>query len=189
MGYQIKCKVMKRYFLIVLVVMGNAMVGRGQLLGGFFDQGATELKDYAAQIAALELYIHKAQQGYRNLESGLAGIGNIHQAEYDLHQSYFGNLAAVNPKITAMPEVAEIVKLQPPVGAAGQADLFELTELLTPGKLTMSDDQRIERILELDADMKRRYGVVQELSVQKQLLIWQRQAAGVGAFQQLYGLH
>jgi hypothetical protein len=180
---------MKSCFLIVLIVMSAATVGRGQLLGGFFDQGASELKDYAAQIAALELYIHKAQQGYRILESGLAGIGNIHQAEYDLHQSYFGSLAAVNPKITAMPEVAEIVKLQPAVGAAGQADLVELTKLLTPGKLTMSDDQRMERVLELNADMKRRYGMVQELAAQKQLLIWQREAAASGSIQQLYGLH
>jgi hypothetical protein len=189
MGYPTKNEMMKTCFLILLVVVSAATGGRAQLLGGFFDQGATELKDYAAQIAALQLYIHKAQQGYRILESGLAGIGNIHQAEYDLHQAYFGGLAAVNPKITAMPEIAEIVKLQPAVGAAGQADIVELTDVLTPGKLTMSDDQRFQRILELDADMKRRYGAVQELSVQTQLLIWQRQAAAVGSIQQLYGLH
>jgi hypothetical protein len=177
--------------LIVLMVSCGAVTGRAQILGGFFDQGATELKDYAAQILALRLYINKAQQGYRIVESGLADIGNVHQAEFDLHRTYFSSLAAVNPKIAGMPEVGEIVSLQRAVGAAGQADLVELADVLTPGRLTMTDDQRMERVLELDANMKRRYGVVQELSAQKQLLIWQRQAAGVGvgAIQQIYGLH
>lgn len=180
---------MNSCFVILLVVIGAATEGRAQVLGGFFDQGATELKEYAAQIAALQLYIKKAQQGYRIVRSGLTDIGNIHQAEYDLHRGYFGSLAAVNPKIAGMPEVGEIIALQSVVGPAGQADVDELADVLKPGKLVMTDDERMERIQALDLDMKRRYAAIQELSAQRSLLLWQRQAAGVGAMQQTYGVH
>jgi hypothetical protein len=189
MGCNNKYENMNRCFLIVLVVLGAATESRAQLLGGFFDQGATELKEYTAQIAALQLYIHKAQRGYRIAETGLTDIGNIHRAEYDLHQAYFGSLAAVNPKIAGMPEVGEIIKLRSVMGQAGDADVDELADVLTPGKLVMTDDQRMGRIRMLDSDMKRRFAAMQELSVQRSVLIGQRQAAAVGAMQQLYGVH
>lgn len=179
---------LKRFFLMGFIVL-LVRTGRAQFLGGFFDQGATELKEYAAQIAALRLYIGKAEQGYRVVETGLTDIGNIHQVEYDLHRVYLGSLAAVNPKIEGMPEVGEIIRLQSAIAPAGEVDVDELADVLTPGKLVMTDNQRMERVRMLDSDMKRRYAIWQELVAQRQLLIWQRQAAGGGAIQQLYGLH
>jgi hypothetical protein len=101
----------KRVCLLLMVVM-VVQAGRAQVLGGIFDQGATELKEYAQQIAALQVYIGQAEKGYRIVGSGLAGIGKINQGEYELHQAFFNSLAAVNPKIAGMPEVAEILALQ-----------------------------------------------------------------------------
>jgi hypothetical protein len=101
----------KRVFLLLMVVL-VVQAGRAQFLGGIFDQGATELKEYAQQIAALQVYIGEAEKGYRIVESGLASIGNINQGEYELHQAFFSSLAAVNPKIANMAEVAEILALQ-----------------------------------------------------------------------------
>jgi hypothetical protein len=174
---------------LLLIVALIVRTGQAQVLGGVFDQGATELKEYAAQIAALGLYINKAKQGYTMVEKGLADIGNIHKAEFALHQAYFSSLAAVNPKIAGMSEVGEIVKLQAVIGQAGETDVDELADVLTPGKLVMTDDQRIARIEELDADIKRRYALVLEISARKEILMLQRKAAGVGAMQQLYGVH
>ncbi len=147
---------MGRSLLVVMVVALLRKDGRAQVLGGVFDQGATELREYAAQIAALQLYIDKARQGYKIVQTGLADIGAIHGAEFALHQGYFNSLAAVNPKIAGMPEVGEIVRIQAAIGRAGQADMEQLVDVLTPGRLTMTDDQRMARIEELDADIRRR---------------------------------
>lgn len=148
MGYKI-------FFVVLGLVV--AQRGRGQALGGFFEQGATELKEYAEQIAALKVYEGKLKQGYAIVKSGLKGIGNIHGMEYSLHQAYFGNLTAVNPTIAGMAEVGEIIRLQVLVGTSGKDDLRALSDVLTPGKLTMTDNERMDRILRLDADMKARY--------------------------------
>jgi len=101
----------KRFCLLIMVVLVGRDCG-AQFLGGIFDQGATELKEYGEQIAALQVYIGEAEKGYRIVGSGLADIGKINQGEYELHQAFFSSLAAVNPKIAGMPEVAEILGLQ-----------------------------------------------------------------------------
>ena len=81
---------------------------RAQFLGGIFSQGTTELKNNAAQIIALQALGATNQEGYEALEAGLTNIGDIHDAEYVLHENYFASLAAVNPQLAAMPEVAVI---------------------------------------------------------------------------------
>jgi hypothetical protein len=96
----------------------------------------------------LQLYIGKARRGYTIVETGLKDIGNIHGAEYALHEAYFGSLAAVNPKIAAMPEVEEIIQLR--------GNVSELADVLTPGKLVMTDGERMARILALDAEARRK---------------------------------
>src|SRR5580704_8597036 len=98
----------KRAFLFGLVVLLGC-TGRAQFLGGIFDQGATELKEYAEQIAALQVYTGQAEKGYKIVEGGLANIGKINQGELELHQAFFSSLAAVNPKIANMAEVADIL--------------------------------------------------------------------------------
>jgi hypothetical protein len=103
---------MRKRWWVVLVIVLFARDGKAQVLGGIFDQGATELKDYAKQIAALQAYIVDAEKGYKIVETGLSDIKSITQGEFSLHQAFFSSLAAVNPKIANMAEVAEILALQ-----------------------------------------------------------------------------
>lgn len=103
---------MKRVGMGLLLVVSCEWT-RAQFLGGIFSQGATELKNNAAQIVALQALDATSQAGYEGLEDGLDDIGDIHGAEYNLHQEYFASLKTVNPQITGMPEIKAIRSVAP----------------------------------------------------------------------------
>ena len=103
---------MKRVGMGLLLVVSCEWT-QAQFRGRNLSQGTTELKNNAAQIIALQTLDATSQEGYDELEDGLTNIGNIHGAEYLLHQDYFASLKAVNPVIAGMPEVKEIRSIAP----------------------------------------------------------------------------
>jgi len=103
---------MKRVGIGIVLLLGIGQA-RAQFLGGIFSQGATELKNNAAQIAVLQALGATSQEDYAALENGLTDIGTIHGAEYALHQGYFASLVAVNASVAGMPEVADIMTAVP----------------------------------------------------------------------------
>lgn len=180
---------------------------RAQFLGGIFNQGATQLKEYEQQIAAYQIFISKLEKGYQIVETGISDIGSITKGEFTLHQAFFSSLAAINPAIGKMAEVAEILALQASIvegftlsldrwkkggglssgdlGFIGEVysnicqqglkDVEELLNLTTASKLTMSDDQRISRIQQLDEQEKNEYVFYQQFSSRTDMLVAQRQ--------------
>lgn len=113
---------MKRVGIGIVLLLFNGFA-QAQLLGGIFSQGATELRDNARQIVALQAIGMTSQEDYAALTAGLSGIGDIHEAEYALHQRYFASLGAVNPSVAEMPEVADIVTLAPEIRGGFSAAL------------------------------------------------------------------
>ena len=87
-------------------------------------------------------------------------------------------------------EVAYISNVYAAVLADGLADVNTLLELLTADKLTMTDDQRVDRVRGLDDAMKARYAFTTGFTEQADLLGLQRQAVGTdgGTVKGLYGL-
>jgi hypothetical protein len=63
-----------------------------------------------------------------------------------------------------------------------------LTDVITKGKLTMSDDQRMERILQIDRQMREQNVFAQQVAAGTDLLVMERRGEGVGAMQSYYGL-
>jgi hypothetical protein len=124
---------------MMLLGLAVVLVGRceAQFLGGIFNQGATQLQEYEQQIAALQLYIGKLEKGYKIVETGLADIKAINQGEFNLHQAFFSSLAAVNPKISNMAEVAEILALQVEIveGFSGAIKRWQSGGRLSSGEL------------------------------------------------------
>lgn len=102
------------FMRIVFLWLVVLMAGRadGQVLGGIFNQGATELKEYGQQIAALAVMIGKLEKGYQIIEGGEDSIGTSAAAEYGLHQTYFASLTAVNPAVAEMPDVEDILAME-----------------------------------------------------------------------------
>jgi len=73
---------------------------------------------------------------------------------------------------------------------AAISDVGMLIQIVTPGKLQMTDDQRMGRIRDLDAEARSRYVTVAGVTDQADLLSLQRQAAAadIGTVQGLYGI-
>jgi hypothetical protein len=103
---------MKQLILIGLVVGTCAGNLQAQFLGGFFDQNATRVQYMEQQIAELEVYIKDAEKGYQVVESGLQTIQGITNGEFNLHSVFFSSLKSINPQVSSMAEVAEIIALQ-----------------------------------------------------------------------------
>ena len=64
------------------------------------------------QIAALQVYIADAENGYKIVEEGVNTIGQIKNGEFTLHSLFFSSLKAVSPTVRNMAEIGEIVALQ-----------------------------------------------------------------------------
>lgn len=64
------------------------------------------------QIAALQVYIGYAQQGYSIANKGLTTVRNIKNGDFNLHRDFISSFKKVNPKIKAYAKVADIIALQ-----------------------------------------------------------------------------
>ena len=73
---------------------------------------------------------------------------------------------------------------------AGISDVAVLTDLLTGGDLQLTDDQRMSRIVELDAGMRDRYRFTLAFTDRADLFGTQAaaQQAGIGAVRGIYGI-
>lgn len=87
-------------------------------------------------------------------------------------------------------EVDYIGKVYSVMLSAGMADINSLLDIITANKLKMTDDQRMERIREVDVAMKDRYAFAANLTNKADLLYVQRQAerTEVGTVKGLYGV-
>jgi hypothetical protein len=73
---------------------------------------AQTLEVMAEQLAALRTLQQSTTQGYQIMDSGLDSIGQITNGEYQLHQTYFGSLAAVSPAVTNDAQLTVLRNLQ-----------------------------------------------------------------------------
>jgi hypothetical protein len=121
-GILIKEVSMKRVGMGIVLWLSIADA-RAQFLGGIFSQGATELKNNAAQLAALQALGMSTQEDFETLTAGLTGAADIHGAEYALHRQYFASLGDVSPLVAGMPEVADILSLAPAMRSGFSAAL------------------------------------------------------------------
>lgn len=64
------------------------------------------------QIAALQVYIGYAQQGYNIANKGLTTVRNIKNGDFNLHRDFISSFKKVNPRIKGYAKVADIIALQ-----------------------------------------------------------------------------
>ncbi len=72
----------------------------------------TKHKRLIEQIAALQVYIGYAQQGYSIANKGLTTVRNIKNGDFNLHRDFIFSFRKVNPKIKGYAKVADIIALQ-----------------------------------------------------------------------------
>lgn len=146
-------------------------------------------------------------------------IGNFKNGEFGLHQEYYNSLSQVNPLVKNSADLTSIqteeqtiisqfnalnnltglsVQEQAYIQSVGQnlaaecnKDLDELQVVLTPGKLVMSDDERIKRINKVSASIKDKYVFACTFCTRVKVLVAQRNQEGDSnaALQKLYGIN
>lgn len=139
--------------LFLVAGMAWALSSNAQL------EGKT-LRSMLEQIAALNAYSAAAADGYRLVENGWHTVANIRQGEWDLHKTYYSSLQTVNPAIRGMAEAGDIVRVAGLLANAGrgkeaEAVINDLTALLTDGRLSMTDGERMRQIVALDSELRR----------------------------------
>ena len=102
---------MKQLTAIVAIMLLSG-ISRGQTAEEWLKQKATQRKYLIEQIAALEMYISYAHNGYSIAQEGLKTISNIKNGEWHLHSDFFNSLNRINPKIKNYTKVADIIALQ-----------------------------------------------------------------------------
>lgn len=97
---------------IILLIMFFVNHSHAQTWDEWFNQKSTQKKYLLQQIAAFEAYLTYAKKGYDIANKGISTISSLKKGELNLHQTFFGSLKIVNPKIKNAAIVADIIALQ-----------------------------------------------------------------------------
>jgi hypothetical protein len=157
-------------FLFVLGLGG----ANAQTWDEWWNQKKTQLKYLNDQIAALQVYGGYVKQGYALSRDGLASVSGWAKGELGLHSAYYGSLRSVNPVVSSDAGVKDALAYgqgisglfaglnglpglddayrkyiaSVAVRVLGDADaaIDELGLMLTPGKVEMTDEERLKRV-------------------------------------------
>jgi len=102
---------MKQVCMMVIFI-GCIQTSQAQTFREWWRQKQTKIEYLLKQVAALQVYIEYAQEGYKIADRGLQTIGNIKNGEFNLHQDFFGALKGINPKLRNYVKVADIIAMQ-----------------------------------------------------------------------------
>ena len=87
----------------------------------WFRQKKTQIQYLTQQVAALQVYTDYLKKGYGIARTGLQGISNIKNTEFDLHQNFFSSLSTVRPAVQKDDRVNRIISLQAGINEAYQS--------------------------------------------------------------------
>jgi len=205
--------------LLLLLLTASANTTKAQSFDEWFSQGKTQVKYLIQQISALSTCESSLKQGYHIVSGELSSIKNFSGNEYSLHQGYYNSLSQVNPLVKNSTDMTAIQYEQQTIisqfnaisnlsglSAAEQTyiqnvaqnlmsecnkDLEELQTVLTPGKLAMSDDERIKRINKVTASIKDKYVFSCSFCTKVRVLAVQRvnDSNSNSRLQKLYGIN
>src|SRR6266542_1225260 len=212
---------MKR-LVIISVIFFSAGGCRAQTWAEWFQQKKTKQKYLIQQIAALHAYLDYVEKGYDIAKKGLDVIQEFKNGEFNLHETFFNSLKAVNPTVKNTAEVAEIIAMQSSIvnhfkdaiKTFKQSDQFNNDELIyinkvyanltnyclkdidalmvviTNDSLQMGDDERMQQINIIYADMEDKNSFAQHFTNSAKLLVNQkvREQNDISVSRSLYGL-
>jgi len=190
---------MKKIATTLLMLMFSNLCP-AQIFKEWFRQNATQKEYLIEQIGQLKIYLELTEKGYKIAKEGLTTIGEIKRGEFKLHKNRFDSLLIVNPKIGSSSRLQQITdlhghvnqtceKLPAELESSFNADqmtyinkvlklvyddcqslLSNLFLVIRNGNLSMSDDQRIERIELCFQQMQDNYIFVKDFDQKTKLL-------------------
>jgi hypothetical protein len=174
---------MKNFLIISFCFFG--LQSQAQTFNEFFRQKKTQKEYLLKQIIALEFYRDFLREGFNIVDSGLNTINTFKDAEANLHAGYFNSLKSVNPVIANNPMIAEIMgwnnqtisllnnlEISSELGSSEliyiqwvktnlisecqkEFNFFRL--VITPGKLELTDEQRLSQLQKIHVSMRHKY--------------------------------
>ena len=99
-------------FSLLSVCLCFVIIGQAQTYDEWFHQKKTRKKYLLEQIAALQIYLEYAKEGYSIVGKGLQTIEKIKSGDFSLHSDFFGSLKQINPAIKKWSRVADIIACQ-----------------------------------------------------------------------------
>jgi hypothetical protein len=211
-------KALLAYTAMTLTATLWVSTANAQTFSEWFSQKKTQKKYLLQQIAALQIYAGYLRQGYSIANHGLGSITGSLKREFDLHSSYYNKLKTVNSAVKDNRQVKEILTWQQDilteiaklnqlsmlsngqqayiskVKAALLIDcdqrINELQNVVTSGKMEMSDDERLRRIAEIYTAMQDNYRFSCAFTGQVKLYLLQQQkeTADIKTTQTLMGI-
>lgn len=187
---------------ILLLATATAPTCNAQSFSEWFKQKSTQKKYLLQQIAALQMYIGFARDGYNIVDGGLQTVKSIAGGEFSLHEVFISGLKKVNPAIKNDVRIAEIIGLQLSIiksfnglkradelsadhadyiASVGEKviaecynDLEELLLVITSGRLEMKDDERLARLNEVYERMEDKSAFTRDFCGNVSLLMMQK---------------
>lgn len=191
---------------VILLLCVASLSTKAQTFGEWFNQKKTQTKYLIQQIAELKVYAGVLNKGYTIARGGLQTINNIKHGDFNLHSDYFASLKNVPPAVRDALLVSDIMLYQKQLIGLCHSDhnLFTtdqpesnivaaknsldgildqvntsidmLTLLVSSGRLSMKDDQRVSQLQALDLALADLYQYAQGFQLSTAQLIQQRKA-------------
>lgn len=191
----------KIILLFLLCALGLRLSAQSFSFNDLFGQANKQKQYYEQQIAAYQAFESELKQGYNVIKNGLSGIAGINTAELNAHTAYYQSLTQPSAVVRNNSQVQDILNWQLAVvssfnqsfsGLTGaelayislvkigilqdcNTDLTDLQNLLTAGKLQMTDDERLKRLANIHADMQDKYTFTRSFCNSAKLLAARRQ--------------
>lgn len=205
--------------IMILALVGTITHARAQTFAEWFKQSSTQKKYLLQQIEALQVYSGYLKKGYSIAKGGLGSITGSLLSENGLHDTYYNGLKKVNPMVAKDSRVKAIVRWQGDImlllnqwvqidGLTPDEKLYlqqvrssvdqdceevltNLQNVISDGKLEMSDADRIKLIGRLHTEMQANYRFAADFTVQLKIYAAQRQQEQITTqvLVKTYGIH
>ena len=132
-----------------------ASVAHGQTWQEWTQQKKMRKQYLLDQIAALQLYLHYTEAGFKVAQQGWNTVNAIKHGDFNLHQLFIDHQRAVNPAVKKLTAVAEIISLQVDLIHRLQQSVSAVRSFgeLTPAELEQVDRTSNNVLLAVVADI------------------------------------
>lgn len=204
---------------MILLFTSIMIQAHAQTFAEWFKQSSTQKKYLLQQIEALQVYSGYLKKGYSIAKGGLGSITGSLWSENGLHSTYYNELKKVNPMVAKDSRVTETVRWQADImhllnqwtlidGLSPDEKLYlqqvrssvykdceevltNLQNVVSDGKMEMSDADRLKLIGKLHTEMLANYRFAVGFTIQAKSYAAQRrqEQTGTQVLVKTYGIH
>ena len=202
-GNRRRTRFLQVFALFTVICTGMAATAKAQTFAEWFEQNKTQKKYLLQQIVALQVFSGYLKQGYQVATNGMSSISGSLKKENALHTTYYNRMKTVDPVVKNNPMVKDITawqqdilkRLQDLTTISGlttdeknymfnvktavlkdcDQQLNTLQNVITDGKMEMSDAERIALLTKIHTAMMDNYRFASGFAAQAKIYAVQKQ--------------